>query len=492
MSETFTERQRRDLAHNWHPCTQMADHEEWPPLAVRSARGVWLEDETGRRILDGISSWWVNLFGHGHPRLVETLARQAERLDHCLFAGCTHDPAIELGERLAALSGLPRVFYADNGSCAVETALKMSFHAHRNAGAVGRTRFAHLGGSYHGETLGALGVGDLGLYGEVYRPLLRPGVRVEGPDCFRCPYGLTREGCGVPCLDRDRRTLEAHGESLCGVIVEPLVQGAAGMRVYPPAYLAGLRRVCSDLGIHLIDDEIAMGFGRTGTLFACQQAGVVPDLMCLSKGITGGMIPFSVVLASEEIYRAFYGGGGGRRSCTATATPAAPWAAPWPARCWTSSRRRGSWTGWPGWGGSCGSGWPRSCPGVPTWESTGRSGWWGPWSWWRTRGPVRPSPRTCAWDGASPGPPWTGGCCCGPWGRWCTSFPPTPSRRRTWRSWRRGPSGRCGRSWAPFRQKPRADRRRGGSGQNGVQPLQQVPPIPVHQADHLDVLQGVP
>ena len=309
MSETFTERQRRDLAHNWHPCTQMADHEEWPPLAVRSARGVWLEDETGRRILDGISSWWVNLFGHGHPRLVETLARQAERLDHCLFAGCTHDPAIELGERLAALSGLPRVFYADNGSCAVETALKMSFHAHRNAGAVGRTRFAHLGGSYHGETLGALGVGDLGLYGEVYRPLLRPGVRVEGPDCFRCPYGLTREGCGVPCLDRDRRTLEAHEESLCGVIVEPLVQGAAGMRVYPPAYLAGLRQVCSDLGIHLIDDEIAMGFGRTGTLFACQQAGVVPDLMCLSKGITGGMIPFSVVLASEEIYRAFYGGG---------------------------------------------------------------------------------------------------------------------------------------------------------------------------------------
>lgn len=188
MSETFTERQRRDLAHNWHPCTQMADHEEWPPLAVRSARGVWLEDETGRRILDGISSWWVNLFGHGHPRLVETLARQAERLDHCLFAGCTHDPAIELGERLAALSGLPRVFYADNGSCAVETALKMSFHAHRNAGAVGRTRFAHLGGFLpRGDPGGPWGWGTWGSTG-----------RSTGPSSGRGCGWRGRTASGVP------------------------------------------------------------------------------------------------------------------------------------------------------------------------------------------------------------------------------------------------------------------------------------------------------
>jgi adenosylmethionine-8-amino-7-oxononanoate aminotransferase len=304
----LTELQRRDLAHVWHPCSQMKDYEELPPIVVERGEGAWLTDEHGKRYLDAVSSWWTNLHGHGHPRIAAAVARQARELEHVIFANFTHRPAIRLAEELCALlpAGLTRVFFADNGSAAVEVALKMSFQHHQQRGATGRRRFASLAGAYHGETLGALATGDLDLYSAVFRPLMMDTLRVPGPDCFRCPLGKVRETCGAECFGPMEAALEEHGESLCAVIVEPLLQCAAGMRIYPPAYLRRLREATARRGIHLIADEIAVGFGRTGRMFALEHAGITPDLVCLSKGITGGFLPLSVVVTGEEIYRTFY------------------------------------------------------------------------------------------------------------------------------------------------------------------------------------------
>ncbi len=301
---------RRDLAHIWHPCTQMHDHEAGniPLLPIRRARGVWLEDCDGRRYLDAISSWWVNLFGHGRAEIAAAIARQANELEHVIFAGFTHRPAIELAERLTALAppGLERVFFADNGSAAVEVALKLSFHYWYNQGRPERTRFVALGGGYHGETLGALGVGDLGLYRAVYRPLLIEPLVVNPPDCRGLPPAEW-EAASRNAFAAMAETLRRHHETVAAVIVEPLVQCAGGMRMYHPVYLRLLRGECDRYGIHLIADEIATGFGRTGTLFACEQAAISPDLMCLSKGLTGGFLPLAAVLMKEELYQAFYG-----------------------------------------------------------------------------------------------------------------------------------------------------------------------------------------
>ncbi len=303
-----SEWQRRDLAHVWHPCSQMKDHEELPPVVVERGEGAWLVDEHGRRILDAISSWWTNLHGHGHRRIGAAIALQASALEHVIFAGFTHRRAVLLAEALCRLlpPSLTRVFYADNGSAAVEVALKMSYQYHQQAGAPGRRRFASLAGAYHGETLGALAAGDLDLYGAVFRPLMMDVLRVPGPDCYRCPAGKVRESCNAECFGPMEAALEAHGHELCAVIVEPLVQCAAGMRIYPPVYLRRLRQATAARGIHLVADEIAVGFGRTGRMFAFEHAGVVPDLVCLSKGITGGFLPLSAVVTGEEIYRAFY------------------------------------------------------------------------------------------------------------------------------------------------------------------------------------------
>jgi len=292
----------------WHPCSQMKDYEALPPIVVERGEGAWLVDVEGKRYLDAISSWWTNLHGHGHPRLAGALARQAATLEHVIFANFTHRPAILLAEGLVGLlpPALTRVFLADNGSAAVEVALKMSFQWHQQAGHGGRRRFASLAGAYHGETLGALATGDLDLYSAVFRPLMMDTLRVPGPDCTRCPFGKTRETCGAECFGPMEEALDAHGEALCAVIVEPLVQCAAGMRIYPPAYLRRLREATARRGVHLIADEIAVGFGRTGTMFAFEQAGIVPDFVCLSKGITGGFLPLSAVVTGEEIYRAFY------------------------------------------------------------------------------------------------------------------------------------------------------------------------------------------
>jgi len=301
---------RRDLAALWHPCTQMKDHEQFPPIPIKRAQGVWLEDYDGKRYLDAISSWWVNLFGHCNPRINAALREQLDRLEHVLLAGFTHEPAILLAERLIQLApkGLARCFYADSGSAAMEIAMKMSYHYWRNLGRANKTRFITLANGYHGETLGALSVGNVALYKETYAPLLMPAISVASPDCFY------REP-GESCAEYSRRmfipmeqALEKHAAETCAVIVEPLVQCAGGMRMYDPVYLALLREACDRHGVHLIADEVAVGFGRTGKMFACEHAAIAPDFLCLGKGLTGGYLPLSAVLTTDEIYQAFYGG----------------------------------------------------------------------------------------------------------------------------------------------------------------------------------------
>jgi len=274
----------RDLAHVWHPCTQMKDHDSLVPMIpIRGGAGPWLTDFAGQRYLDAISSWWVNLFGHANPRINAAVRAQLDSLEHVILAGFTHEPVIRLSEALTQLApaGLTRCFYADNGSAAVEVAVKMSFHYWRNVGHGAKRRFVTLSGSYHGETLGALAVGNVDLYKEVYKPLLMEVITVPSPDAF----------------DREAGVSEAHWAQR---------QFATGMRMYDPLYLKLLRAACDRHRVHLIADEIAVGFGRTGTMFACEQAGIRPDFMCLSKGLTGGYLPLSVVLTTDAIYEAFY------------------------------------------------------------------------------------------------------------------------------------------------------------------------------------------
>lgn len=303
-----TELLKLDRAHVWHPCTQEKDHEQLPPIPIERGDGVYLFDVDGNRYIDGVSSWWVNLFGHNHPGLNEALINQAQKVSHHIFAGFTHEPAVTLARRLSELTpgNLSKVFFTDNGSAAVEAALKMSFQYWQQVGISQKTRFVSLTDAYHGETLGALSVSGCDLYRDIYRPILLEGFQVQGPDCFRCPYGLQRDTCSAECFAPLEQLVEQEHEQIAGVIIEPLIQCAAGMRIYPPIYLQKLRQLCDRCGVHYIADEIAVGFGRTGRLFANEHAGVAPDVLCLSKGITGGYMPMAVTLTSEEIYQAFY------------------------------------------------------------------------------------------------------------------------------------------------------------------------------------------
>ena len=303
----------RDLAAVWHPCTQMHDHggaglPGVPMIPIARGEGAWLIDQNGKRYLDAISSWWTNLFGHANPRIAAAIKDQLNRLEQVIFAGFTHEPAIALAEELLRIAppGLARVFYADNGSSAIEVALKMSFHYWRNHGRGRKTRFIALTGSYHGETLGALSVTDVPLYRATYAPLMHEPILVASPDCFAREAGENWRDHSLRKLAHMRTALERHAEEVCAVIVEPLVQCAGGMRMYHPAYLTSLRRLCDEFGVHLIADEIAVGFGRTGTLFACEQAQITPDFLCLSKGLTGGFLPLSAVLTTADVYAAFY------------------------------------------------------------------------------------------------------------------------------------------------------------------------------------------
>jgi len=304
---------KRDLAVLWHPCTQMKDHETLPLIPIKSAEGVWLEDFEGNRYLDAISSWWVNIFGHSNATINQAIQAQVKRLEHVLLAGFTHEPVVTLSERLVAATptGLEKCFYADNGSSAIEVALKMSFHYFRNKSVQNqslknKTRFVNLSNSYHGETIGALSVGDVDLYKKTYQELLLDVITVASPDCYEREEGESWEAHSRKMFAHMEHTLSQQAEEICAVVVEPLVQCAGNMRMYHPVYLELLRAACDKYDILLIADEIAVGFGRTGTLFACEQANITPDIMCLSKSLTAGYMPLSVVLTTNTVYDAFY------------------------------------------------------------------------------------------------------------------------------------------------------------------------------------------
>ena len=291
---------KRDLEVIWHPCTQMKDHEFLPLVPIKKAHGVYLEDFEGNRYIDAISSWWVNLFGHTNEYINEKLQQQMQELEHVILAGFTHEPIVRLSERLVKLApeGLTKCFYADNGSSAVEVALKMSFHAHKNSGKH-KELFVSLTNSYHGETLGALSVGDVELYKQTYEPLLIRNVQTP------VPKDKTQESAKEAARKFEELACDKH-EEISALILEPLVQGAGNMHMYHPLYITLVYEICKKYDIHLIADEVMVGFGRTGTMFACEQAGITPDFLVLSKGITGGYLPLSVVLTSDDIYSKFY------------------------------------------------------------------------------------------------------------------------------------------------------------------------------------------
>ncbi|WP_330680336.1 adenosylmethionine--8-amino-7-oxononanoate transaminase [Holtiella tumoricola] len=298
----------KDLEYIWHPCSQMKDYESFKPIVIEKGKGLRLYDTDGNVYLDAVSSWWCNLFGHSNPKINAALCKQVESLEHVIFANFTHKPVIELCDRLHKVlpKGLDKFFFTDNGSAAVEAALKMSFHYHAQIGQSNKKRFMALTDAYHGETIGALSVGDLDIYTEVYKPLMIDVTRVQGPDCYRCPYGKCRENCQAECFEKVEKELKIYGQEVSAFIIEPLVQAAAGMKIYPAIYLKKLREACDQYDIHLIADEIAVGFGRTGKMFACEHAGISPDMICLSKGLTGGYMPMALVATTNKVYDAFY------------------------------------------------------------------------------------------------------------------------------------------------------------------------------------------
>ena len=310
----------RSLQSVWHPCTQMKQHETFPLIPIARGDGVWLTDTDGKRYLDGVSSWWVNLFGHNNAVIKDAIKLQLDTLEHVMLAGFTHAPAVELSEKLASLTGLGHAFYASDGASATEIALKMSFHYWRNANQPNKTQFISLQNSYHGETLGALSVTDVAIFKDTYAPLLMQSAQMPSPDYRLAEVGESAEAFALRCADALEAYISAHAHELAAFIIEPLVQCAAGMAMYHPIYLRRARDICTKHNVHLIADEIAVGFGRTGTMFAsfadcdtdCNRKTCTkkqdcrPDFICLSKGITGGYLPLSVVLTRDEIYQAFY------------------------------------------------------------------------------------------------------------------------------------------------------------------------------------------
>jgi adenosylmethionine-8-amino-7-oxononanoate aminotransferase len=291
---------QRDLEVIWHPCTQMKDHETLPLIPIRSGKGVYLYDFDGNDYIDAVSSWWVNLFGHSNERINNKIKAQLDTLEHVLLAGFTHEPAVELAHKLVNLTPkeLRKVFYVDNGSSAVEAALKMSYHYHLNKGKR-KPVFLSLTNSYHGETIGALSVGDVSLYKETYEQLLIQNMQVQ------VPIDQSIEAAQI-ALDALENLLKEKASDIAALILEPLIQGAGGMHMYHPLYLSGARELTKEYDVHLIADEIMTGFGRTGKMFACEHADISPDFMTLSKGLTGGYLPLSVVMTTDDVYQAFY------------------------------------------------------------------------------------------------------------------------------------------------------------------------------------------
>ena len=305
MDEHYEE---RDLKYIWHPAAQMKDYEELPPIVAAHGRGCWLYDVHGKKYLDIISSWWCNLFGHCNSVINKAVKDQIDKLEHVIFANFSNEPAIKLVEALSRVvpKGLEKFHFNDNGSSAVEAALKMAFQYHLQTGHPERQKFMCLSEGYHGETIGALSVGSLDLYAKMYKPMMMQNIHIEAPDCYRCPFGKDRDHCACECFKHAEEAFAEHGKETAAIIVEPLLQGSAGMRVYPPLYLKKLRKLCDDTGVLLITDEIATGFGRTGRMFACDHAEISPDIMTVSKGLTGGYLPMSITITTQQIYDAFY------------------------------------------------------------------------------------------------------------------------------------------------------------------------------------------
>lgn len=298
----------RSLAAVWHPCTQMKSHERFPLVPVARAEGVWLHDFEGRRYLDAVSSWWVNLFGHAHPAIDAAVRDQVGKLEHVMIAGFTHEPVVELAERLSRIAPgrLGHAFFASDGASATEIALKMAFHYWANRGKAAKRRFVSLAGGYHGETVGALAVTDVALFRDAYAPLVRESIVAPFPQRREDDGGFGGVAGAMEAADALAKLLEERHPEIAALIVEPLVQGASGMRMHHPEYLRRARELCTRFDVLLIADEIMTGFGRTGTMFACEQGPIAPDLLCLSKGISGGYLPLSCVLSADAIYAAFY------------------------------------------------------------------------------------------------------------------------------------------------------------------------------------------
>ena len=299
---------KKDLKVVWHPCTQMKDHEKIPMIPIKSGKGVWLYDYDGVKYLDAISSWWVNLFGHSNAYINKSIKSQLSQLEHVLLAGFTHEPAINLSERLIKLtpSKITKCFFTDNGSSSIDAAMKMSYHYWQNKKKKSKVKFIALSNSYHGETLGSLSVSNIDLYKKTYESILKETIIVDSPDSYNKAENISEEKHAEIMFDKMYQTIKKNHRDVCAVIVEPLIQCAGYMRMYHHKYLELLSEACREYNIHLIADEIAVGFGRTGTMFGFQQANITPDIICLSKGITGGYMTLSTILTTNDIYNAFY------------------------------------------------------------------------------------------------------------------------------------------------------------------------------------------
>ncbi|MBE7707975.1 MAG: adenosylmethionine--8-amino-7-oxononanoate transaminase [Cyanobacteria bacterium SIG27] len=300
--------QKEDLNHIWHPCSQMKDYEELAPIVIERGEGINLYDVNGKCYKDVVSSWWCNLLGHCNPIISKRLKEQADKLEHVIFANFSNKAVIELCMRLKKLlpNGLAKFNFADNGSSSIEMAMKISFQYFQQAGFPQKKRFMALTDAYHGETISALSIGDCDLYTKIYKPILMDVVRIKAPDCYRCPFNKTRDNCQCECFCHCEEQFKKYGNETAAILVEPLLQGSAGMKIYPALYLKKLRKICDKYNVHLILDEIATGFYRTGKMFAANHADITPDIMCISKGLTGGYMPMAIAITTDKIYDAFY------------------------------------------------------------------------------------------------------------------------------------------------------------------------------------------
>ena len=300
--------QKEDLKYIWHPCSQMKDYEQLPPIVIEKGQGINLYDVDGKEYKDVVSSWWCNLLGHCNPVISKRLKEQVDKLEHVIFANFSHKPVIELCMRLQKLlpKGLAKFNFADNGSSAIEMAMKLSFQYFQQTGFSKKKRFMALTDAYHGETIGALSIGACDLYSKIYKPILLDVIRIQAPDCYRCPFNKNRDNCQCECFCDCEKQFEKYGAQTAAILVEPLLQGSAGMKIYPALYLKKLREICDKYNVHFIADEIATGFYRTGKMFACNHADITPDIMCVSKGLTGGYMPMAIAITTDKIYDAFY------------------------------------------------------------------------------------------------------------------------------------------------------------------------------------------